>query len=387
MTSPPGPEPALRPRYINFLANAAGSASVIFIPLYARQVQATNDQIGFIVAAFNGFVLVASFVCGRGADLYGIRRFLRVGLVLSAVAAGTQILAFDPWTIALSRALLGFASGMFPAALLAYAKSADRLVGRYAAFGSLGWALGTLVAGIVEWLSPGILWPVFATSSVLYFAGFLLATGAPPAPKARLRIPLFPVEVVRRNFPIYLSILIRHTGANMVWVIFTLYLWDIGKLDGLQIGIVYTVNPLVQFLVMRWTDRRQSETLVATGLGLSALTFLTFTISVNFWWVLGTQVLLGISWATLYTGALRFMAERNRETATAAGLLTSVLSISSIIGPIAGGLVSSTQADLTASYVVPMYVAAAMSLSSLVAYLWARSQAVPGRVPAARSAD
>ena len=134
-------------RRINLLAGAAGSASIIFIPLYAREYGATNDQIGFIVAAFSGFVLFASFVFGRAADVYGLRRFLRAGLLLSAVAAAVQIAARDPLTIALSRAFLGFASGMFPAALLAYAKTGDRLIGRFAAFGALGWAAGTLAAG------------------------------------------------------------------------------------------------------------------------------------------------------------------------------------------------------------------------------------------------
>ena len=384
----PDPTPGVRPRHINLLANAAGSASIIFIPLYARQFAATNDQIGFIVASFNGFVLFASFVFGRAADLYGIRRFLRAGLALSAVAALTQIVAHDPWTVALSRAFLGFTSGMFPAALLAYAKTADRLIGRFASLGSLGWAVGTLAAGFLDWISPGVLWPVFGFSAGLYFAGFLLSGGAPLAPEGRVRIPFLPVEVLRRNLPIYLSVLIRHTGANMVWVIFTLYLADIGRMSGLQIGIVFTLNPLVQFLVMRRTDRLSSGTLLATGLGLSAVTFLTFTVSADFAWILGTQVLLGVSWATLYTGALRFIAEQNREMATAGGLLTGVLSVSSIIGPIAGGLLSSTQADLRASYVVPMYAAGAMSLASLVAYLWARpAPAVPTRAPAARSSD
>ncbi len=385
---PGSPRSAAAPRRINLLAGAAGSASIIFIPLYARQYGATNDQIGFIVAAFNGFVFFASFVFGRAADVYGVRRFLRAGLALSAVAAAVQIVALDPLTIGLSRAFLGFTSGMFPAALLAYAKTEDRLIGRFAALGALGWAVGTLAAGVLDFVLPALIWPVFALSSALYLAGFFMAGTSPAETGVRMRIPFVPVAVLRRNLSIYGSMLIRHAGANMVWVIFTLYLVDIGHMSGLEVGIVYSVNPLVQFLVMQRTDRVPSGVLIATGLGLSALTFLTFTISANFWWILGTQVLLGVSFATLYTGALRDLTTRNRETATAGGLLASVMSVASILGPIAGGFVSSTQADLRASYVVPMYVAAAMSFAAFLVYLWSRPEPeARARAPAARSAD
>jgi len=375
------------PLRINLLAGAAGSASIIFIPLYARAYGATNDEIGFIVAAFSGFALFASFVFGRAADVHGLRRVLRAGLLLSAGAAAIQIAARDPLTIGLSRAFLGFASGMFPAALFAYAKTGDRLIGRFAAFGSLGWAVGTLAAGAVESAFRGVIWPVFALSSALYVAGFFLAGSSPQEP-VRVPIPFLPVAVFRKNLAIYASMLIRHTGANMIWVIFTLYLIDIGRMSGLEVGIVYTVNPLVQFVVMQRTDRVRGGTLVAAGLGLSALTFLTFAVSANFWWLLGTQVLLGVSFAVLYTGALRDLAERNQETATAGALLGSVMSFAAILGPIAGGILSSTQADLRASYVLPMLVASGMSFAALLVYLWTRPRPEPRtRAPAARSAD
>ena len=378
----------MRPRHINFLTNASASASGLFIPIYASALGASPEQLGFIVASYNAFILFSNLFFGRAADVQGARKILRLGLLLSAVAALTQPLAYDSVTLILSRALLGFCIGMYPAALLAYAKTADRPMGRFAALGSLGWAMGTLSAGLLSWLAPTVLWPVFGLSAALYLVAFFLAGAAPTEAAGRFRIPFLPLAVIRRNLTIYVSILIRHTGANMVWVIFTLYLVDIGHMSGLQVGIVYMLNPLVQFLVMARTDRIGSGALLATGLGLSAVTFVTFTVSADFVWILGTQVLLGISWATLYTGALRFIAERNPEIATAGGLLGSVLSISSILGPIAGGLLSSTQADVRASYVVPMYVAAAMSLGSFVVYLAARPAApIRGRAPAARSVN
>ncbi len=375
--------PRLQPRHINFLGNAAVSASLIFVPLWATQFKATTGQLGFIVAAYNGSILVASYVFGRAADIHGSRRILRAGLMLGALAAFLQVFAADPVTVFLTRAFLGFCVGMYPAALLAYARTADRLMGRFAAWGSLGWALGTLLAGFADKLSPGEPQPIFVLSSVLFLAGFAVSAGAPLAGEGTLSVPLFPVALIRRNLPIYLSMLIRHTGANMVWVIFPLYMQRDLHMDGFQIGIAYTLNPIVQFLVMRELDRFRSTVLVGVGLAASAATFVSFALAKDFAQILLTQVLLGVAWGTLYVGALQFITERNRETATAGGILSSVLSVSSIVGPIVGGVLATGN-----NYLLPMYVAAAMSGLALVTY-WVqiRNARLPRPAPATRSSD
>lgn len=359
-----------RPRYINFLGNASVSASLIFVPLWANQLGATTEQIGFIVAAYNGMVLVASYVFGRAADVHGTSRILRAGLLLGALAAFLQIFGQDPWTVLLTRALLGFAVGMYPPALLAYARTADRLMGNFAAWGSLGWAGGTLLAGVAALATPS-LQPIFVLSSVLFLAAFAVSPRTPAAEAGKLVVPMFPAALIRKNLPIYLTMLIRHTGANMVWVIFPLYMRDALHMSEFEIGIAYTVNPLVQFLVMRELDRFRSTSLVAVGIVASATTFLSFTLARDFPQILLTQVLLGFSWGTLYVGCLQFIVERNPETATAGGILNSVMSISSFVGPVVGGALA-----IGNNYVLPMYVAAGMSAAALLTY-WAQLRAAP----------
>jgi len=352
----------VRPRYVNFLTNAASSASGIFIPLYAKALGSTADQIGFIVAAFNGSVLVSSFLFGRAADVQGSRRILRAGLLLSAVVAITQALAFDSATLGVSRALLGFCTGMYPAALLAYAKSADRLMGKFASYGSLGWGLGNLLAGAVSMFHPGVYWQVFAISSGAWFLAFFFVAGEAFTGSGGLRIPLFPRAILRRNFPVYSAMFIRHAGANMVWVVFPLFLQEIRGFSEFEIGLLYAFNPLVQFAVMQSIDRFPSAPLVVGGLLGSSITFLLFTIAADFWSVLATQGLIGASWATLYVGSLKFITERNPETGTAGGIFNSVMSTSSIVGPVIGGFLA------LSSYTTPMYVASGLATLSLLFY-------------------
>lgn len=352
----------MRPRHISFLTNAAASASGLFIPIYARALGASPEQLGFIVASYNAFILFSNLVFGRAADVQGARKVLRLGLLLSAVAAFTQPLAFDAVTLILSRAFLGFCIGMYPAALLAYAKTADKLMGKFASYGSLGWALGNLLAGVVSQAYPGLFWQVFAISSGVWFLAFLGAATAPLEGSGNFHVPFFPRNVIRRNIPVYLMIFIRHTGANMVWVIFPVFLQEVRRFDDLQIGIIYAFNPFVQFAVMQRIDRYRSTPLVIAGLVGSILTFLVFVVAADFLSMLLAQILLGFSWATLYVGSLKFITETNSEMGTAGGLFNSVLSFAAILGPLAGGFLAALD------FTFPMYAAALLSATALGVY-------------------
>ena len=353
-----------RPRHINFLTNAAASAAGLFIPLYAVQNGASLEDVGFIVAAYNAFTIFASIFFGRAADVQGVRRILRAGLLLSAGTCLTQPFAVDPWTLLVSRSLLGFCVGMYPAALLAYAKTADSLMGKFSSWGSLGWALGNGLAGVVAQIDPGVYWQVFALASGAWFLAFYLATAAPSDAAGGMRVPLFPRKVLRRNIPVYAMMFIRHTGANMIWGIFPIYLAEVLHLDVLEIGLINAFNPFVQFVVMQRIDRYGSRTLVVAGLLGSFATFVLFLAAWDFWSMMATQIVLGFSWATLYVGSLKFITEENTETGTAGGWFNSVTSLSSIVGPILGGFIA------TRSYALTFEIAAILSLVALGAYLF-----------------
>lgn len=369
-----------RPRHINFLTNAAASAAGLFIPLYAAQYGASLEEVGFIVAAYNAFIIFASILFGRAADVRGVRRILRAGLLLSAAACLTQPFAVNPWLLLASRSLLGFCVGMYPAALLAYAKTADSLMGKFSSWGSLGWALGNLLAGIAAQVDPTVYWQVFALASAAWFLAFFLATAAPAEPSGGIRVPLFPRGLLRKNVPVYAMMFIRHTGANMIWGIYPIYLAEVLHLDLLQIGIINAFNPFVQFVVMQGIDRYRSRTLVVAGLLGSFATFVVFLVALDFWSMLAAQIILGFSWATLYVGALKFITEENVETATAGGWFNSVTSLSSIVGPAIGGFVAAVSYNLT------FEVAAIMSLIALAVYWTAlrrRGASAPNAAPSA----
>lgn len=348
----------MKPQTIQFLANMALFSSLIFIPVYARKLGATDLEIGLIVGAYSLAVFVSSYIFGREADIRGRRRILQLGLVLSGFAALTQIIAPEWYYLGLSRVLVGFCAGIYPSALLAYAYETGRPLGKFASFGSLGWGIGSVLAGVI-----GVFSLMFVFSSIVFLLGFALALTLPTVKEVRHSIPFFPVAIIKKNASVYLSVLLRHSGANMIWVIFPLFLISLG-MDTSMVGLLYLVNAGTQFLVMHSIDRFNSVKLVLGGLVFSAVTFMSFTFAGNFVEMFPTQILLGFSFALLYVGSLRFLMERNIERATSTGMLGSVMSISAIIGPFFGGLIS-----MSFGYQATMYAATIMTLFAIATFL------------------
>jgi MFS family permease len=356
----------VKPTTIQFLSNAGVFASIFFIPVFARDIGVNEFQLGVVVALFSVATLVSNYVFGRWADVHGRRRILQIGLLLSALASITPILAYNAVTLAATRILVGLAVGMFPSAMYAYVYDSQRKIGKFTSFGALGWGVGSALAGYLA-----VFWEVFLLSSIFLFAAFLIALFLTPIPEVKLKVPFFPRKVIKRNLSVYMAVLVRHTGAHAIWVIFPLFLLDLG-MDLFAVGILYVVNTGTQFVVMQVTDRFDSTKLVTFGLLVSAITFMTFTFASNFNEMFPTQIILGVSWATLYVGSLKFVMERNVERATSTGLLNSVMSICAIIGPLIGGSVVAIALSLGVAqldaYRWTMYVAAVMATISFFGF-------------------
>lgn len=337
-----------RTNIINFLTEAAIGSSFLFIPLLARELGASNFETGLIGTAYGLAMFTAYYIFGRMADIYDRRKILFLGLLASFLSFPLQIFAASPFQLLLARALIGFCLGIFPAALLSHVYEVNKKIGEFTAFGSLGYAIGSFLAGLIA-----VYWKIFLLDSVFFFLAFLLALRL-EIPKISFKIPFFPKKIIKNNFSLYLSFFLRHSAAHMIWIIFPLYLVSLG-INKFLIGIIYFTNSFSQFFIMRKIDGFKSRNLVLIGLLLSAGAFYSFTLAKNFPQFLLTQILVAFSWSSLYVGSLGSVMERNVERATAVGLLNSTISLSQILGPFLGGL-----AAQYFSYYFAFYVAAFM---------------------------
>ncbi|MFO7619532.1 MAG: MFS transporter [Thermoplasmata archaeon] len=349
---------------LNFFANAALFGSLLLVPLFAEGLGASPAEIGIIVASYSAANLLASYMFGRLSDIHGRRVFLISGLVLSALACVLQYLAWDTVSLLVTRVALGFCAGIYPAALLAYAYERKKRMNMFLAWGSGGWGAGTVIAGVVATL--------FTIRAPFLFSALLMALAVPIAIKMPFRndvkmvIPLFPVKLIKKNISVYAPVLVRHTGACAIWVMYPMFirgLDGVGNSIFLWVGVMYGINSFTQFVVMPHLHWR-SGTLLAGGIIASIAVFLMFPMCGSIWHLMPTQVLLAVSWALIYVGAIKFMMARNKERATVTGFLNSVLQLSAILGALIGGLI----VQMTDSMVAPMYFAAGMGVASLILY-------------------
>jgi len=350
----------MKPSAIQFFSTAGLFASVLLIPNLARdEFGATNVEIGFIVAAYSLALFFSSYIFGRASDVYGRRKLLRGGLLLSSIALAIQIFATDTFSLTAARVIVGFCAGIFPSALMAYVYDTKGKIGKFTSFGSLGFGAGVLLAGAI-----GDFGMIFLASSFLMVVAFLISLLLPFKKEVHHRVPLFPVEIMRRNFPAYAAVLLRHTGANMVWVTFPIFLEDLGA-DPMSIGIIYAVNSITQFTTMQFLDRFNPSRLVVAGLILSAIVFTLFTRAGTFWEVIPMEFILAVAWSCLYIGSINYIMRKNVERGTSAGLLQSTISISAIAGSMAGGAIS-----YAFGYHGSMIFAVGMALVALMIFIW-----------------
>lgn len=351
----------MREEAIQFYSNLSIFATMIFIPLMAVSLGASAFQTALIVVAYNSCVFISTYACGRGADIYGRRLFLIIGLAASAASFTLLLFAHDPMTLGIIRILNGICVGMWGPALLAYVFEAKLKLGKVMGFGGLGWGMGVLIAGVLS-----IYWQIYVLSSVGFLLAFIIALTVPKLKEVKHKIPLFPMDVIKKCSPAYLAILIRHTGATAIWVLLPIYLKDNLGFTEAIIGYTYASNAFMQFVVMGFIDKWPSKVTISIGLALSAGTFFFFQWATDPWQWGALLMMVGVAWAFLFVGGNVYVLERCEEKATSTGILHGSMSLAGIIGPLIGGAV----AELTNfDFRYNVYFAVALSVVGIVIFL------------------
>ncbi|MHA2003297.1 MAG: MFS transporter [Candidatus Thorarchaeota archaeon] len=360
----------LRTETIQAMAGAATLSAFTYVPILARDyLNADELFITLLVGTFAAASFIASYIFGRAGDIYGRRIVIRIGLLTATISFGLLMFVQSLDVLLIVRTLGGFSIGMYPGALAAYAFESDMKMGRFASFGAAGWGIGTLLAGFAAGYN---IYFAFLMSTVFLIIAFASAMTLPYFERTRIHVPLFPIETLKRNWSVYTAVLIRHSTASAIWTLWPLFLTDLGG-DPFSIGIVQVSNAIPQVIVMiAITDRFDCRFLISVGMISSAITFYWFTLATSILEVIPTQFLLGFSWACLYVGALKYVTERNADRSTASGLLTSVLSLSMVLGPIMAAVIYS----IWPAYIPIMYNAVVFSLVGYAIFLVASRREV-----------
>lgn len=323
---------------VNLFLNVAIQSSIIFIPLLGSQLGASDFQVGLIGAAYGGAFLVSSLYSGRQSDRYGKMGFVRTGLVFCIVAFAAQQLAHHLPALALVRAGVGLALGVTMAALVAYAFESGSDMGMFSSYGSLGWIAGALIAAWLKNFDT-----LFTISSLCCAAAFLFSLLLPrqESPGTCLQKGKAPRlgAVIRQGFPVYLAVFARHLGATAVWIILPLYFASLG-FDRFWVGILWGINFVVQFIVMRFMERFNPNSIFTLGQFLSIGVFATYAFARHLWPLIAVQALIGVAWSCLYVGALLLVLRTGEDRGTASGIFQATLNLCGAVGPFLGGVIA-----------------------------------------------
>jgi MFS family permease len=330
--------------------------SLIYIPNLARELGASNFEIGVIGASYGVSVFFSAYLSGRASDAMGRRFFLCLGMALCGVTFLMQWFIQGVSSLVVMRALTGVSVGIYTPSLIACVCEKGDCMGKFSSIGSLGWTAGSLIAGI-----DGRVSHLFILSGMLFLAAFVISARVDVVKVEPVKPPLFPVAVIKKNAGVYLPFFIRQAGSSAYYTVLPIFLQDIGT-DITFIGRLYLVNFISQFIAMRQLDGIDNRKLLKTGLLASIVVFVTTPMITDYRQAIPMQLLIGLSWSCLYVGSLRHLTENNVEKATSTGMLSSVIHISGAIGPLMAGVVAQYF-----GFKAVMYLAAAMTASAYFA--------------------
>jgi DHA1 family multidrug resistance protein-like MFS transporter len=340
----------MRLNMIQLLTNSAVMMSILFIPLLAQELGASGSQIGIIVAVYGGSIFISTYIFSRAAASLPPKTLLYAGFLSATATFFLQMFAFDPFSLGVIRALTGFSIGIYPAVMILYVINSRQSIGKFSSYMPLGWALGYMTVFIVaaywEVFAPdkvsgtGDLYrDVFAIASLFFAVSFLIALTLPDIGiKLKKKVDYFSIDVLKNNWDIYFGFFLRQIGANSVWVIFPLYLVSLDA-NKYEVALVYMINPVLQFFIMRKLDKYDTRPLIHAGDLISAIAFLMFIPLAIYYQAIAGMILIAVSFSCLYVGSTAFLIKNNEDKGTAAGLLNSSIALASIIGSILGGVI------------------------------------------------
>lgn len=319
---------------------------------------ASNFMVGAIVSVYGLMSLLSCYVFGWVSDRKGRVGLIRAGLFASVLIFSLHLVAQTPAQLFTVRALCGMSLGIFYSSLVMYGIESGKKIGQYTAYESLGWGAGMLLAGVVAYYFA-YAW-VFALSCAFFLVSAVLSLGFGKDRSKRIKVPLLPMRIIRKNHAVYIPFLLRDIGAFSIWAFLPIYLSQLGA-DNLWIGILYFLNCGPQYVFKLKMDPYNYSKLFKFGIFTSAVAFFGYSLAGSYVHVIPVQIAVALAWSSLSIGAMGTLTRNNDEKATVIGLFSSSRSFARVLAPLIAGLITTVYEFRTL-----MMFAAAVTMLGLV---------------------
>lgn len=348
-------------------------ALIAVIGPIARMLGLEPWQIGVALSLSGAAWTILARVWGRASDLFGRRRIMLVGLggfAMSCILLATFMDAALLWPLPTLVAFLGIAlcrasAGAFYAAvpassvaLIVDRHTPDRRAQAIAALGAangLGMALGPAAAGLLAQYGMTYALVFIATLPALAFVA--LWRTLPRDGRAASKTPALRLLDERLRTPLAVA-LVAMLCVAVAQVTVGFYALDrlgltplaAARTAGIALAAVGVALIAAQTLVrtLNWSERR----LIRTGAAIAGLGFglAIFAVDEPLLWFSYFVGAFGMGFIFPAFFALAANSVDSHEQGSAAGAISSIQGLGSIVGPFAGALIY--QVDMRAPYVL-----------------------------------
>ncbi len=345
------------------------STLYLYLPLIVKDLSVEKTYIGILGTFYSLGSVLSGFFISPIIDKYKkyTITFIRIALILQAILIFSLLLFDNIYYYIIVLLSIGLTGAFYIGTCFSLSNNRGITV----SISSLGFLIGYFIGSIVNNYKF-----MFISIFFLYILGFILLflfilkknesnyTQAIDNNNDSIKIFL-------KNINIYLPLVFRHSGAAMIWLFFTYILLNYYHLDLKAIGILNAINivvqtfsnPILAIFVYKINKKLISFILVIFGYFLSALYFILFYFVKDFHLLCILQVLLGLSFSSLYLGNIENLILNNKEKITALSLLSSVMSLSNLIGSFLGTIL------FNLGYKFMFFVAFILSFLALVFYI------------------
>jgi len=338
------------------------------LPLFARDLGATESIIGLIAAASTVIGILVSIPAGALSDVFGRRKVILFATFIFASAPFLYLPIINTWQLVLVRVYHGFATAIFGPVALALV--ADLFVQQRGE--KMGWySSATLIGRSAAPFIGGFLLTLFAASAILHYRSVYLVCGISGV-LAFLIAFWLPIrqgsvadekssDIKERFGQMFsgLSMVVKHRGilftsvAEAVQffgygayeVFLPLYAKEIGMGDwliGILLGAKVLTLTFSKPLMGKISDRYGRRGQIILGLAAGALGLGLIPFFHSFWILLLLSLLLGLSVATVTASTAALVADLATGTyGSALGVMSTIMDVGHSSGPpVTGYLIS-----------------------------------------------
>lgn len=319
------------------------------LPIHIKTTLEGNlFQVGFITSLQYLALVIMTFVWGAVSD----RLAKRKNIIIYSNLFASAFYFFFPFADIIQLTILRGIQVFFSASwILAYAlateyrpKAKGEIIGIFTLFNSIGWGIGSFMAGFIY--AFDITWFFFIAGLLSVLAALTLLPASDPPLEKMDREPISSIFNLKNRSEILMlcyTVLVLVMGSYMVFTLFGVYL-EVRGIPIPAIGVVVALSGLpaaaLSSTVGKMCDKYGSKRILLISIALYFFIWLVYGVLDNVWIVIALWLVPAYTFYTISSHAMISDLTPSSERGRGIGLLNSFYYIGAFIGAILSGAIA-----------------------------------------------